>query len=73
MAPFTRISALGFVFFFFFFFFFFFCVLLSDSSSAFRIYIGAVVERLRPQVRLYITEHVPARDMLHAVRPDLER
>lgn len=41
-------------------------------SLSFRIYIGAV-ERLRPQVRLYITEHVPARDMLHAVRFDLER
>lgn len=45
---------------------------LSHLSLPFRIYIG-VVERLRPQVRLYITKHVPARDMLHAVRPDLER
>lgn len=55
--------------------FFFYCVLPLPSyllfSLPFRIYIGAV-ERLRPQVRLYITEHVPARDMLHAVRPDLE-
>lgn len=42
----------------------------SHVCSPFRIYIGAV-ERLRPQVRLYITEHVPARDMLHAVKtPD---
>lgn len=40
----------------------------APSSSSFRIYIGAG-ERLRPQVRLYIIEHVPARDMLHAVRP----
>lgn len=46
--------------------------LSSHLSLPFRIYIGAV-ERLRPQVRLYITEHVPARDMLHAVRLDLER